>query len=198
MHKIVLASNNLKKINELQQILANTNYNLLSLNDFDIPEPEETGLTFIENAIIKARNACHYTKLPAIADDSGLEVDALNGAPGIYSSRYAGKNAADQDNNKKLLLDLQNIPKEQRTARFQCTIVHLKHEFDPTPIICQGTWHGSILFKPAGKNGFGYDPIFYVPTHNCSSAELTRDIKNQISHRAQALGALAEILSHSP
>jgi XTP/dITP diphosphohydrolase len=197
MQKIILASGNQHKLEEFQQIMSNTQYIVANQAEFDVPEPEETGLTFVENAILKARNACHYTKLPTIADDSGLEVDTLKGAPGIYSARYAGKKASNSDNNSKLLFELQNVPQELRTARFQCVIVYLRHEFDPTPIICQGTWHGSILFEPAGKNGFGYDPIFYVPTHECSAAELPPEIKNQISHRSQALRMLVDILQSS-
>jgi XTP/dITP diphosphohydrolase len=193
MKKLILASGNHHKLEEFNQILPAA-FSITPQNEYDVPEVRETGLTFVENAIIKARNACHYTKLPALADDSGLEVDALQGAPGVYSARYAGENAPGPDNNAKLLLNLLDVPPELRTARFQCVIVFLRHEFDPTPTICQSTWQGSILFKPIGKNGFGYDPIFYVPTHGCSAAELSPEIKNQISHRGQALKMLLESL----
>jgi XTP/dITP diphosphohydrolase len=194
MQKLTFASNNQHKIKELKQILFNSPYNIIPQSDFNVSEQAETGLTFVENAILKARNACRHTKLPAIADDSGLEVNALKGEPGIYSARYAGEKASDTDNNSKLLFQLKNIPNESRSAKFQCLIVFLRHELDPTPIICQGTWHGSIAHEPRGENGFGYDPIFYVPTHDCSAAELPPEIKNQISHRAQALRILANSL----
>jgi len=193
--KIVLATNNLNKLHEIQNFLRPYAITLLSQQEFAISDIEETGLTFVENAILKARNACEYSGLPAIADDSGLEVDALNGAPGIYSSRFAGKNASNADNINKLLRELTEVPEDARTARFQCLMVYLRHTKDPTPIICQGTWEGKILFAPQGKNGFGYDPVFFVPTHNCSAAELDLTIKNTLSHRAQALQLLVEKIS---
>ena len=160
-----------------------------------VPDIEETGLTFVENAILKARNAAQHTGRPAIADDSGIEVDALNGAPGIYSARYAGIGASDQANLEKLLTELGDLPEEKRTARFQCLMVYMRHANDPTPLICQGSWEGRILFKPQGENGFGYDPVFYVPTHDCSSAELPADVKNSLSHRGQALSKLLAALA---
>jgi len=166
-------------------------------SDRGVPEAEETGLSFVENAILKARNAARHTGLPAIADDSGIEVDYLNGAPGIYSARYAGKGASDEQNLRKLLDDLVGVPQTERTARFQCLMVYLRHEFDPTPVICQGTWEGRILFEPRGTHGFGYDPIFFVPTHNCSSAELPPEVKNNLSHRGQALRELVQELGHT-
>ncbi|MGC8732302.1 MAG: RdgB/HAM1 family non-canonical purine NTP pyrophosphatase, partial [Halothiobacillaceae bacterium] len=155
---------------------------------------EETGLSFIENAILKARNAARHTGLAAIADDSGLEVDVLNGAPGIYSARYAGPGKGDAANNDKLLDALQGIPREARTARFQCVIAYLRHAEDPTPLVAQGTWEGRILEAPRGEHGFGYDPLFWVPTHECSSAELDAATKNALSHRGQAMRALLEQL----
>lgn len=161
---------------------------------FDVPEIEETGLTFIENAILKARNAAHLTGLPAMADDSGLEVEALGGAPGIYSSRFAGPNAHDGTNIEKLLTMLEHAPEPQRKARFQCVMVFLGHANDPTPLICHGTWEGRILTAPQGLQGFGYDPIFYVPTHHCSAAELDPEVKNSLSHRGQALRQLLALL----
>lgn len=194
MQEIILASSNQGKIEEFKHVLNFTQYRIKAQDEFGIPVPEETGLTFVENAILKARNACHYTGLPAIADDSGIEVDALQGKPGIYSARYAGHNASGADNIKKLLQELLNVPQNLRSASFQCVIVYLRHEFDPSPLICHGTWHGSILFEPVGEKGFGYDPIFFVPTHNCSAAELSLVIKNQISHRAQALNELIRLL----
>ena len=194
---IVLASSNPGKVREINQMLAGLDLSVVPQSDFKVIDAEETGLTFIENALIKARNATRHTGLPAIADDSGIEVDYLNGAPGIYSARYAGKNASDEQNLRKLLDDLVGIPEAERTARFQCLMVYLRHEFDPTPIICQGTWEGRILFEPRGSNGFGYDPIFFVPTHNCSSAELPPEVKNKLSHRGQALRKLVEELGHT-
>ncbi len=192
--EIVLASNNPGKVREIAQLLATLDLSVLPQSQFDVPDVEETGLTFVENAILKARNAARKTGLATIADDSGLEVDALNGAPGIHSSRYAGVGSSDQANLDKLLQALTDVPQGDRRARFQCLMVYLAHEHDPTPLICQGTWEGRILFEPRGDNGFGYDPVFFVPTHNCSSAELPPEIKNELSHRGQALRKLIEAL----
>ena len=192
--RIVLASNNAGKVREFNQLLADSGFEVLPQSEFNVAEAEETGLTFVENAILKARNAAEHTGLPAIADDSGLEVDALDGAPGIYSARFAGAGASDQQNLEKLLDDIKDIPDDQRTARFQCLMVYLRHAKDPTPRIYQGTWEGRILHAPQGDNGFGYDPVFFVPTHNCSSAELEPDVKNSLSHRGQALKQLIEAL----
>ncbi len=190
MKEIVLASSNQGKVREINQLLAGLDLHVQPQTDHGVPDIEETGLTFVENALLKARNAAQHTGLPAIADDSGIEVDALNGEPGIYSARYAGKGASDQANLEKLLTELGDLPEEKRTARFQCLMVYMRHANDPTPLICQGTWEGRILFKPRGENGFGYDPVFYVPTHDCSSAELPADVKNSLSHRGQALRKL--------
>ena len=192
--EVVLASNNPGKVREIAQLLATLDLSVLPQSQFDVPDVEETGLTFVENAILKARNAARKTGLATIADDSGLEVDALNGAPGIHSSRYAGVGSSDQANLDKLLQALTDVPQGDRSARFQCLMVYLAHEHDPTPLICQGTWEGRILFEPRGDNGFGYDPVFFVPTHNCSSAELPPEIKNELSHRGQALRKLIEAL----
>ncbi len=192
--RIVLASNNPNKAREIGQLLAGQAIEVLPQSAFDVPEAEETGLTFVENAILKARNAAAHTGLPAIADDSGLEVDALNGKPGIHSARYAGPDATDADNNARLLQALAEVPDEQRTARFQCLMVFMRHDRDPTPLICQGTWEGRILRQPRGENGFGYDPLFWVPEKQCSAAELTADEKNALSHRGQALRCLLEAL----
>jgi len=196
--RIVLASNNAGKVREIGQLLAGHEIEILPQSSFDIAEAEETGLTFVENAILKARNACAHSGLPAIADDSGLEVDALGGEPGIYSARYAGPDATDADNNALLMERLADVPEEQRTARFQCLVVYLRHEKDPTPIICQGTWEGRILHAPQGKNGFGYDPVFFVPEKGCSAAELPAEVKNALSHRGQALRCLVERLTGQP
>lgn len=192
--RIVLASNNAGKVREFNQLLTGSDFEVLPQSEFDVIEVEETGLTFVENAILKARNAADHTGLPAIADDSGLEVDALDGAPGIYSARYAGIGASDLQNLEKLLADIKDVPDAQRTARFQCLMVYMRHAKDPTPQIFQGTWEGRILHTPQGDNGFGYDPVFFVPTHNCSSAELEPDVKNSLSHRGQALTQLIEAL----
>ncbi len=198
MKEIVLASGNPGKVREINQLLAELDLQVRPQGEFGVADAEETGLTFVENALLKARNAASHTGLPAIADDSGIEVDALNGAPGIYSARYAGTGASDQANLEKLLDALREVAEAARTARFQCLMVYLRHAEDPTPLICQGTWEGRILFEPRGDNGFGYDPVFYVPTHDCSSAELAPDVKNTLSHRGQALRQLVAALGHMP
>ncbi|WP_126452377.1 XTP/dITP diphosphatase [Sulfuriflexus mobilis] len=190
MQRIVLASNNAGKVREINQILAGLDIEVVPQAEFAIPEADETGLTFVENAILKARHAAQLSGLPAIADDSGLEVDALQGAPGIYSARYAGVGASDADNLNKLLEALQGVPESARTARFQCLMVFMRHGEDPTPLICQGTWEGRILESAQGKNGFGYDPVFYVPERDCSSAQLDAETKNRLSHRGKALKQL--------
>ncbi len=196
MTDIILASSNAGKVREINQLLETLDFKVRPQSEFGVPDAEETGLTFVENAILKARNAAAHTGLPAIADDSGLEVDALHGAPGIYSARYAGAGASDQANLEKLLAVLREVPESGRTARFQCLLVYLRHAEDPTPLICQGTWEGRILFEPRGDNGFGYDPVFFVPTHNCASAELEPAVKNSLSHRGQALRKLLAALQH--
>ncbi|MCG6985250.1 MAG: RdgB/HAM1 family non-canonical purine NTP pyrophosphatase [Thiocapsa sp.] len=191
---IVLASNNAGKVREINQLLGGARIRIVPQSDFGVSDVEETGLTFVENAILKARHAARHSGLAAIADDSGLEVDALGGAPGIYSARYAGAGASDTDNLVKLLADLEGLPASERSARFQCVLVYLRHPEDPTPLICQGTWEGAILNAPRGEHGFGYDPVFRVPTHGCSSAELDPETKNRLSHRAQALRQLRALL----
>ena len=188
--KIVLASNNAGKLREIQAAVDKQRYQLIAQSELQIKEVAETGTTFVENAIIKARHAALQCGLSALADDSGIEVDALQGAPGIRSARYAGEHACDISNNEKLLTALQGVPDHKRTARFQCVIVYMRHARDPVPILCQGTWEGQILHSFTGENGFGYDPLFYVPTHDCSSAQLDPAEKNRISHRAQALQKL--------
>jgi XTP/dITP diphosphohydrolase len=193
--KIVLASNNAGKLREINQLLASEQIQVVPQRDFNIPDAVEDGLSFVENAIKKARHAASLSGLPAIADDSGIEVDALSGAPGIYSARFAGPDASDEENLQKLLERLAEVPEARRSARFQCLMVYMRHAEDPTPLICQGTWEGRILFEPRGENGFGYDPVFYVPSHNCSSAELSPAVKNSLSHRGQALQKLLQVLS---
>ncbi len=197
MKKIVLASNNKGKVREFNQLLADLDMEVVPQAELDVAEIEETGLSFVENAILKARNAAKLTGLPAIADDSGIEVDALNGAPGIYSARFAGVGATDEQNLRKLLQALDKTADKDRQARFQCLLVYMRHELDPTPIICQGTWEGSILREPRGDNGFGYDPVFYVATEDCSSAQLPATTKNRLSHRGQALHKLVEALKNA-
>jgi XTP/dITP diphosphohydrolase len=191
MKRIVLASSNRGKLAEIQAVLAGLEIELIAQASLGVSDADETGLSFIENAILKARHAAELTGLPALADDSGLEVDALNGAPGIYSARYAGAGASDADNNTKLLAALAGVPDPQRSARFRCVLVYLRHALDPMPQIHAGTWEGRILHTPRGSNGFGYDPLFLVPTHGCASAELAPEEKNALSHRGQALRALA-------
>lgn len=198
--EIVLASSNAAKLRELQAILDTKHVTLVPQSEFDIPDAVEDGLSFVENAIIKARHASKLSGLPALADDSGLVVDALDGEPGIHSARYAclqdeaiqlgGRETVDAANNALLLENLEQVPAEERTARFQCCIALVRFPTDPMPLICQGSWEGSILFAEHGDNGFGYDPLFYVPTHDCASAELDPTVKNTISHRAQALAKL--------
>jgi XTP/dITP diphosphohydrolase len=194
MSRIVLASGNRGKLAELRQLLADTPWQVSPQSEFNVPEAEETGLSFVENAILKARNAAHHSGLAAIADDSGLEVDALQGAPGIYSARFAGPDADDAANNRKLLELLRDIPDAQRSARFQCVLVFMRHAQDPSPVIAQGTWEGRILAAPSGANGFGYDPLFHVAEHNATSAELPAELKNRLSHRGQAMRQLLTLL----
>lgn len=193
-HKVVLATGNAGKLREMQAILSDSEWDIVSQSDYTYPEAIEDGLSFVENAIKKARHACANTGLAAIADDSGLEVDVLQGAPGIYSARYAGEGASDDDNIQKLLQELNGLPQEQRGARFRCVMVYMRHEFDPSPVICEGSWQGSIAEHRCGENGFGYDPVFVVQGEATHSAELTAPQKNRISHRAQALSALADKL----
>lgn len=195
---IVLATGNTGKVREFAGLFAGLGLQVRPQSGFAVPEAEETGLSFVENAILKARNAARHTGLSAMADDSGLEVDALNGAPGIYSARYAGPGKGDTANNEKLLDALRDTPWEQRRARFQCVIAYLRHAEDPTPLIAQGSWEGLILEAPRGEQGFGYDPLFWVPTHECSSAELDAATKNALSHRGQAMRALLDQLRQRP
>lgn len=190
-NKVVLATGNQGKVKELSAMLNQYDIEVLPQSDFNVPEVAETGTTFVENAIIKARHAAKVSGLPAIADDSGLEVDALNGAPGVYSARYAGANADDQKNIDHLLAALGE--QTERSARFWCVLVYMRHADDPTPIICQASWEGEITTTQQGREGFGYDPIFKVQGLDCTSAELTKEEKNAISHRGQAL---KQLVSH--
>lgn len=193
--KIILASGNPGKLREFQQLLSGCGFEVLPQSDFFSESAEETGLTFVENALIKARYACIKTGLPAIADDSGIEVDALQGRPGIYSARYAGVDANDEKNNALLLQELMNVPDAKRTARYHAVLVYMRHAEDPTPVICHGVWEGLILREHRGAGGFGYDPLFYVPTHDCASAELSNEEKNRISHRGKAMQELLQKVS---
>lgn len=193
--QIVLASGNPGKLREFRDLFNGGGIELLPQSAFEVPAAEETGLSFVENALLKARNASLHTGLPALADDSGIEVDALHGAPGIYSARYAGNGATDGDNNRRLLDELEQVPDAQRGARYQCVIVYLRHARDPMPVICQGTWEGRIARNYRGDGGFGYDPLFYLPEYGCTAAELTAEEKNRVSHRGQATRALKAFFS---
>lgn len=191
----VLASNNAGKLRELSALLSPLELTLVNQGDLGVSEAAETASSFVENALIKARHAARATGLPALADDSGLAVDLLHGAPGVYSARYAGANASDADNIGKLLAALQGQPEAQRSARFICVIVLLRHAEDPLPLICQGVWEGRILQAPQGSGGFGYDPVFFSPEYQCAAAQLTAEQKRAVSHRGKALTQLLQLLS---
>jgi len=192
---IILASGNKKKLNELSSILNQYSIDIVPQSIYQVEDAVEDGLTFVENAIIKARHACKKTGLPTISDDSGIEVDYLKGKPGIYSARYAGENATDQQNLEKLLLSLEGVPENKRTARYQCIIIYMRHAEDPTPIICQASWEGVILDSKIGDGGFGYDPIFFCPKANKTAAQMTAEEKAAVSHRGKALKQLSNILA---
>lgn len=196
MNKIVLASGNKGKLREFAELFAPMDIEIVPQSDLNVPEAEETGQSFVENAIIKARNAAMHTGLPAIADDSGIEVDYLLGAPGIYSARYAGEDASDNDNLNALLTALTGVPDNERVARYQCLLVMMRHSKDPTPLICQADWQGHILQSPVGDGGFGYDPVFWVAEEKCSAAQLTAQQKHAISHRGKALRQFMRLFSH--
>jgi len=187
VHKIIIASGNRGKIAEINSVLAEQVVELVSKNEFNIDDPEETGLSFIENAILKARYSSGLGGLPALADDSGLVVDSLNGRPGIYSSRYAGIDAGDEQNVTKLLKDMEGFSDNKRSAYFFCAIAFVLHESDPTPVIAEARWNGQVAKSPSGSNGFGYDPVFYLNSQQCTAAELDSKLKNSLSHRAKAL-----------
>ena len=190
MHKLVLATGNKGKLAELSALLAPFDWQVLPQSDFQVPDAIEDGLSFIENALIKARHASRLTGLPAIADDSGLAVDALGGAPGIYSARYAGEHGNDLRNLQQLLLDLKDVPQGERAAQFHCVLAFVRHADDPVPVIAHGIWHGQIAFDAAGSGGFGYDPIFWLPELGKTSAQLAKADKAALSHRGQALRLL--------
>jgi XTP/dITP diphosphohydrolase len=196
MQKVVLATGNAGKVRELADLLGDFGLDVVAQTELGVESAEETGLTFIENAILKARHASQVTGLPAIADDSGLAVDVLGGAPGIYSARYAGVDASDQQNLEKLLATLKDVPDDQRKARFHCVLVYMRHAEDPTPLVCHGSWEGQITRESVGEGGFGYDPIFFVPSEGKTAAELTRDEKRAISHRGRALKLLLEAMKN--
>ncbi len=196
MQKLVIASGNKGKLRELSALLEPLDYEVHTQAEFNVPDVPETGTTFVENAIIKARHAAEITGLAAVADDSGIEVDALNGAPGVYSARFSEPDATDDKNNALLIEKLKDVPEQLRTARYRAVIVYMKHAKDPSPIICEGSWEGHIVLEPKGEGGFGYDPYFFVPTHGCTSAELSAEVKNSLSHRGQALAELVKKLSH--
>ena len=198
MATLVLASGNRKKLEEMNAILAPLDMTIVPQSDFDVPEAEETGLTFVENAILKARNAARHTGLPAIADDSGLEVDALNGAPGIYSARFSGVGASDAKNNALLVEMLGDLPDAPRTARYQALLVLMRHAEDPTPLVCQGSWEGEIVLEPRGEFGFGYDPHFQISGDGRTAAKMPPEEKNRVSHRARALQQLIAQLREHP
>jgi XTP/dITP diphosphohydrolase len=195
MQKLVIASGNQGKLRELSALLEPLDFDVHTQSEFNVPDVEETGTTFVENAIIKARNAALHTGLPAVADDSGIEVDALQGAPGVYSARFSAPDATDDKNNALLVKKLAEVPEQQRTARYRAVIVYMRHAKDPSPIICEGSWEGRIVLEPQGEGGFGYDPYFWLPTHGCTSAQLSAQEKNALSHRGQALRELVSKLT---
>lgn len=198
MTRLVLATGNPGKVREFNQLLADTPFDIVPQSGLNVSEAPETGLTFVENAILKARNAAVQTGLPALADDSGIEVDALHGEPGVHSARYAGPERGMEDNVDKLLRELGGVQTLERTARFRCVLVLLRHARDPAPVICEGVWEGRILDASTGTGGFGYDPVFWVPERNCSAAELEPADKNRLSHRAKALAVLRRTLDDDP
>jgi len=195
MKELVLASGNPGKLRELSALLDKSQYKVIPQSKFNVPDIAETGTTFVENAIIKARHAAEHTGHAALADDSGIVVDALNGEPGVYSARFSGSDASDESNNALLIEKLGSVPEAQRSARYQAVIVYMRNAADPSPIICEGSWEGIIMLEAKGSGGFGYDPYFYLPDYGCTSAELSADEKNRISHRGQALKFLLERLT---
>ena len=197
MQKVVLATGNPGKVRELADLLSAFGLDIVAQTDLGVASAEETGLTFIENAILKARHAAQITGLPAMADDSGLAVDALGGAPGIYSARYAGESASDRENLEKLLNALETVPDGERQAQFHCVLVYLRHAEDPTPLVFHGSWAGEITRAAAGEGGFGYDPIFYVPELGKTAAELSKTEKGAVSHRGKALTLLLEAMRNA-
>jgi len=194
VREVVLASRNAKKLAELQDLLGALDVRLRLVSEFSDEPAEEHAPSFVENALLKARHAAHASGLPALADDSGIEVDALNGAPGVHSARYAGAHASDADNNARLLEALRDVPGHRRTARYVCVLAFVRHPDDPIPVLAQGEWRGTLLEVPRGSNGFGYDPLFWVEAHGKTAAELPAALKNRLSHRARAAAALLQAL----
>lgn len=197
MQKVVLATGNPGKVREMADLLAAFGLDIVAQTELGVESAEETGLTFIENAILKARHAAAITGLPAIADDSGLAVDALGGAPGIYSARYAGEEASDRQNLLKLLAALENVPDDKRQAQFHCVLVYLRHAEDPTPLVFHGCWQGEITRSAVGEGGFGYDPIFFVPKLGKTAGEMTKAEKHAVSHRGKAMTLLLEAMRNA-
>jgi XTP/dITP diphosphohydrolase len=193
MAKLILASGNKGKLREFSEMMAPLGWDVEAQGAYSVPDIEETGLTFVENAILKARNCCKHTGFAALADDSGIEVDALNGQPGIYSARFSGPGATDADNNATLLRKLQDS--DVRSARYHCVLVFMRHANDPVPLICHAAWEGSILHAPQGDGGFGYDPLFWLEEHQCTAAQLDSVVKNRLSHRGRAMNQLLQALS---
>ena len=198
MRRLVLASSNAGKLAELRPLLADTGLELVAQSELGVQDAIEDGLTFVENALIKARHACRETGLPGLADDSGIVVDALGGAPGLISAHYAGVHGDGPGNIARVLRELEAVPEERRTARFHCTLVLLRHAEDPQPIIAEGSWEGRILFAPRGDGGFGYDPIFFDPVLRAGAGELSAEVKNRVSHRGRALAVLRDKLAALP
>lgn len=194
---LVIASGNAGKLRELQALLQPSGWSIHAQSEWNIEEAEENGLSFVENALIKARHASRLCGLPALGDDSGLVVDALDGAPGIHSARFAGKHGDDAANNQKLLAALKSVPAEERGAHFYCAMAFVRHPMDPAPLIATASWAGSILTEPRGAGGFGYDPLFWLEEQQCASAELAATEKNRLSHRGQALAAMVRQLQHA-
>lgn len=194
MSKLILASGNTGKLKEFSDLLAPLGWQVEPQSVYQVEEAEETGLTFVENALIKARNAAQATGCAALADDSGIEVDALKGAPGIYSARFAGPGSSDAENNGRLLKELEGLPPEERTARYWCVLALMRHALDPTPIIIQASWEGQVLTQAQGEGGFGYDPLFWLPDLNKTAAELSKEEKNRVSHRGRASQLLLQAL----
>ena len=194
MHKIILATGNLNKVREISASLKGSSIEIMPQSMFNVPNADETGTTFVENAIIKARNCSAHTGEAAMADDSGIEVDALGGAPGVHSARYSGEHANDEKNTALLLRNMENVPDGRRTARYWCVMVYMRSASDPTPIICQASWEGVIIREKRGTNGFGYDPVFLIPELGKTAAEVSLEVKNSMSHRAKAIKMMTERL----
>lgn len=194
MHKIILATGNLNKVREISASLKGSSIEIMPQSMFNVPDADETGTTFVENAIIKARNCSAHTGEAAMADDSGIEVDALGGAPGVHSARYSGEHANDEKNTALLLRNMENVPDGRRTARYWCVMVYMRSASDPTPIICQASWEGVIIREKRGTNGFGYDPVFLIPELGKTAAEVSLEVKNSMSHRAKAIRMMTEKL----